>query len=97
MQTPKDIKTLDTKIKAFKQTSRQIKDKADDDVRSAGAITGFQLSIDFISAVIVGAAIGYFLDFLFDTRPILLAILTVLGGAAGVLNMYRSSKRQTKD
>lgn len=98
MQTPKDIETLGTKIRAFKQTSKHAQDKADDDVhQSSGAMRGFQLSIDLASGVIVGAAMGYFLDILFHTRPVLLAILTIFGGGAGILNMYKSAQRQSKD
>jgi len=37
----------------------------------------------------VGAAIGWGLDRLLGTRPILLVVFVLLGGAAGVLNVWR--------
>ena len=42
-----------------------------------------------VSALLVGVAIGWGLDRVFGTRPILLAVFVLLGGAAGVLNVWR--------
>ncbi len=97
MKKPQDISALDEKIKAFKKKElKKIKD-TDSAIRKSDAMTGFQMSIDLISGVIIGAAIGYFLDILFSSWPIFLATLTVLGGFAGILNIYRSAKQEFKD
>lgn len=37
----------------------------------------------------VGLGIGWLLDVWLDTRPWMMIIFIVLGGAAGVLNVYR--------
>jgi ATP synthase protein I len=50
---------------------------------------GLRVGIELVSALVVAVAIGYGLDYLFGTRPILMAVFVLLGGAAGVLNVWR--------
>jgi ATP synthase protein I len=50
---------------------------------------GLRVGIEMVSALVVAVAIGYGLDWLFGTRPILTAVFVLLGGAAGVLNVWR--------
>ena len=50
---------------------------------------GFALSI-------VGAAIGWGLDWLFGTRPILTIVFFIMGAGAGILNVNRASKEITE-
>lgn len=50
---------------------------------------GLRVGIEMVSALLVGVAIGWGLDRLFGTRGILLAVFVLLGGAAGVLNVWR--------
>lgn len=49
-----------------------------------------RLMVDLITAVVMGGAIGFALDYWLGTRPILLAIMLLLGVAAGMLNMHRT-------
>lgn len=51
----------------------------------------FRLSTEFVSAVIVGLAIGWGLDWLAGTLPLFMVIFLMLGFAAGVLNVLRSA------
>ena len=50
---------------------------------------GLRVGIELVSALVVAVAIGYGLDYLFGTKPILTAVFVLLGGAAGVLNVWR--------
>ena len=50
---------------------------------------GLRVGIELVSALVVAVAIGYGLDRLFGTKPILTAVFVLLGGAAGVLNVWR--------
>jgi ATP synthase protein I len=50
---------------------------------------GLRVGIEMVSALVVAVAIGYGLDLLFGTKPILTAVFVLLGGAAGVLNVWR--------
>jgi len=49
----------------------------------------FRVSVEIVSAVAVGCGIGWLLDEWLDTRPWLMLVFLVLGGAAGILNVYR--------
>jgi ATP synthase protein I len=50
---------------------------------------GMRVGVELVSALVVAVAIGYGLDYLFGTKPILMAVFVLLGGAAGVLNVWR--------
>ena len=50
---------------------------------------GLRVGVEMVSAMVVAIAIGYGLDWLFGTRPILIAVFVLLGGAAGILNVWR--------
>ena len=55
---------------------------------SAMAI-GLRVGVELVSALVVAVAIGYGLDRLFHTTPILTAVFVPVGGAAGILNVWR--------
>lgn len=93
---PEDLKQIDERIK--KLTARELavrKDKPESDFAYA-AKTGFRIGTELLSGVLVGAAVGYFLDRLFATKPLLLIIFLFLGGAAGFLNVYRFVKNEER-
>jgi ATP synthase protein I len=50
---------------------------------------GLRVGIELVSALVVAVAIGYGLDHLFHTTPILTAVFVPLGGAAGIMNLWR--------
>jgi ATP synthase protein I len=50
---------------------------------------GARVGVELVSALVVAVAIGYGLDRLFHTTPILTAVFVPLGGAAGVANIWR--------
>jgi ATP synthase protein I len=50
---------------------------------------GLRVGVELVAALVVAVAIGYGLDRLFGTTPILTAVFVPLGGAAGVLNLWR--------
>ena len=49
----------------------------------------FRVAVELVSAVAVGLAIGWGLDYVLDTKPWLMVVFIVLGFAAGVINVYR--------
>lgn len=55
------------------------------------------IGAELISALVVGTAIGWFLDRWLDTRPLMTIIFIFLGGAAGILNVFRSAMRMADD
>ena len=59
---------------------------------NAGIGFGFRISIEFVAAVAIGTMIGYGLDSLLGTLPLLMVVFLLLGSVAGVLNAYRAVK-----
>lgn len=89
---PEDIKQMDERIRKLKAKENLAhKGQQETDYSRAGKI-GFRIGTELISGVLVGGAIGYLLDKIFETRPILLIIFLFLGGIAGFLNVYRFVK-----
>lgn len=52
----------------------------------------WRMVIELVSGLLIGFAIGYGLDAVFDTLPVLMVIFTLLGFAAGVRVMIRTAK-----
>ena len=50
---------------------------------------GARVGVELVAALVVAVAIGWFLDRWLGTTPWLLALFVVLGGAAGVANVWR--------
>jgi ATP synthase protein I len=63
--------------------------KADRGADPSALSIGLRVGIELVSALVVGVAIGYGLDWLLGTKPIFIAVFVLLGGAAGVLNVWR--------
>lgn len=58
---------------------------------SAGFGNALRLSSEFIAGIVVGAALGWFIDRAADTSPWGLIIFLLLGFGAGILNVLRSA------
>lgn len=58
---------------------------------SAGMALAFRLGAEFVSGVLVGAALGWGLDYAFGTAPWGMIVLLLLGFGAGVVNMMRAA------
>ena len=50
---------------------------------------GLRVGVELLSALVVAMAIGWGLDRWLHTMPLFLIIFVVLGGAAGVANLWR--------
>lgn len=91
---PEDIKLINKRIKELRaKEDLARKDQAESSFVYASK-TGFRVGTELLSGVLVGAAIGYLLDRMLGTRPWLMVLFLFLGGAAGVLNVYRFAKSE---
>lgn len=55
----------------------------------------YRLSAELIAGVIVGGAIGWYLDWLMGNRkPYMFILFFLLGAAAGMMNIIRSAMRE---
>ena len=94
---PDDIKQMDERIRKLKAKEQRTREEKIESQFAHAAKVGFRIGAELISGVIVGAGIGYLLDILFGTRPLLLIIFLFLGGVAGFLNVYRFVKSMEKE
>jgi len=77
------------------------KDPNNDDSHVQTGPTGlgqaFRIGVDMLSALIVGTGMGWYLDHWLGTKPWFLIIFIFLGGAAGIMNVYRTGMRMVAD
>ena len=71
---------------------------AHDDVRRNKALgMGMQMAMDLVLAPVFGAGIGWGLDKLLGTRPVMLLVFLAFGIAAGILNLTRTYRQIQAD
>ncbi len=58
---------------------------------ASGMSLAYRLGAEFVSAVLVGAGLGYVLDRALGIAPWGMIVLLLIGFAAGVLNMLRAA------
>ena len=58
----------------------------------SAAEVGWRMIIELTAGVFIGFGVGYGLDFLFDSKPVFILIMTLFGFAAGVKTMMRSAR-----
>ena len=56
----------------------------------------FRLVTELLAAVIVGGGIGWALDRVFGTSPLLLIVMFLLGVAAGMRNVIRTAREMNE-
>lgn len=91
-----DLDNLATKLNAARARNSEGGDPAKTSRQGgfkAFAI-GTRVASDVIAAVLVGAGIGWGLDALLGTKPILFAIFILFGIAAGIISSYRLLTRK---
>ena len=52
----------------------------------------FRFATEMVTALLVGAGLGYGLDWLFGTKPIFIVVMFMLGAAAGIRNVMHAAK-----
>ncbi len=81
---------------AAEQSERIEAEKPAASLRAASDYSkGYKLASEFVAGVLVGGLVGYGLDHLFGTQPILLILFLLLGFGAGILNMSRAANRSS--
>lgn len=87
---PEPFKDLDDRLRRAHEASDKVAGRKPGR-RSSRSGLGFamRLGVELVSALIVGVAIGYFLDRWLGTKPWLTLLFFVLGSAAGFINVYR--------
>jgi ATP synthase protein I len=60
-----------------------------DQVPASAWGVGMRVGVELVASLVVAVGIGLLLDRWLGTRPIFLGVFVLLGGAAGVLNVWR--------
>ena len=89
------LKALGDKIDAVKDARKPPPRKPGNKYSAAGF--GWRMTIDLVTGVGVGAAMGWGLDSVLGTMPVFLLIMTLFGFAAGVRVMLKSVEDYQKD
>ena len=91
----KNLKEISARLKIAKKNIRGVEQKK---VGSNAASLGkaLKISTELVAAVVVGSTIGFLLDNLIDTKPLLIICFFFMGVAAGILNVFRSAKKMHK-
>ena len=93
-KTPPSLDDLDARLRAARLASG-VEEKAAGDgaAGSAGERSALGLAVrvgvELVSALIVGAGLGYGLDLWLGTKPWLMVVFFFLGAAAGISNVWR--------
>ena len=89
----RDLNDLDSKLSEArsKENQKQIWRPLGQKTTNTSIGLAFRVAIELVSALMVGLGIGWVLDSVLDTRPWLMLIFLVFGGAAGILNVYRQA------
>ena len=82
---------------SFEERLRVARDRQGLDRTAAGAAqalgsswgVGARVGIELLAALVVGLAIGWGLDRWLHTLPLFLVIFVLLGGVAGIFNVWR--------
>lgn len=90
-QSPEDITAFGEKIKKAREAeeSRRLWGRDFDKPPQSALGLAFRVSVELVSALVVGLAIGWALDQWLDTGPLLMVAFLILGFAAGLMNVYR--------
>jgi len=88
------LEDLDHRLKRARADETASRTWKDTEKGASGAPLGLALrvGVELVSAVAVGLGIGWLLDRWLGTRPWFMLVFILLGGAAGVLNVYRYAK-----
>ena len=59
----------------------------------SGMSRGLRLASEFVAAIIVGALLGWIIDSILPTKPWATVVMLLLGFAAGVLNVVKTTRQ----
>ncbi|MBC8338116.1 MAG: AtpZ/AtpI family protein [Rhodospirillales bacterium] len=82
---------LDKRLREARGRAQESAPKKSDKNQPPGSALGLamRVGVELVSALAIGVAIGWLLDRWLGTRPWLMLVFIFLGGAAGILNVYR--------
>jgi len=95
----RDLDELGDKLREVqkqRETKSVISRPDNDDMSNSGLGIGLRIGMELIIAVMMGIAIGWFIDRTFGTKPWGLMVFSILGMASGVLNVIRVANKMNE-
>lgn len=92
---PDRLRALETRLSKVRDQVEPVKSNAAKGFSQVEV--AWRMVIELVSGVLLGLAIGFGLDWLFNARPIFLVIFVLLGFAAGVRVMLRTAQSMTDE
>ena len=89
-----DLNRLDVRLRQARDAANpegRLRGPGSEQPKSALGLA-FRVGVELVSALAVGLGIGWLLDHWLGTRPWLMLAFILLGGAAGILNVYRMAR-----
>lgn len=95
----RDSNDFGTRLKQARIARDSVKAKRNPKLRveNSGYGQAFRMGTELLSALFVGVAIGWLLDTWLETKPWLMILFIFLGGAAGILNVYRTAMQMANE
>lgn len=86
------------RLRRLKEATRDRKpaDRPGERIPTTMGSFAFRIGVELVSALVVGAGIGWLLDRWWGTKPFLLILFFFLGAAAGIVNVFRTAKEMQK-
>lgn len=93
-RSEKELEELDARLrKARGQPDPTGPDTGPKNLTTGNALgLAMRVSVELVSALAIGVVIGWLLDRWLGTGPWLMLVFIFLGGAAGILNVYRMAR-----
>jgi ATP synthase protein I len=89
-ETPPSFDDLDTRLRAARAREEEDSGRGPEARgRPTGMGLGMRIGAELVVSVLVGTGIGWALDAWLKTAPWLMVVFLLLGGASGVMNVYR--------
>ncbi len=90
----RELDALEARLREARGKAEDVTPESKDKNQLPGSALGlaFRVGVELVSALAIGLGIGWLLDAWLDTRPWLMVVFIFLGGAAGILNVYRMAR-----
>ena len=89
-ETPPSFDDLEARLRAARAREEEDSGRGPASrAQPSGMGMGLRMGVELVTSVLVGTGIGWVLDSWLKTAPWLMVVFLLLGGAAGVMNVYR--------
>lgn len=78
----------------LKQRIKNFKQRSNPEIKERSGLTAEKVLAEMIGGLLFGFIFGFLIDDYFDTKPIFLLILIILGLAGSIYNIYKEAEKE---